>query len=167
MLDEKSMSRIRKFKDDIYFLEKHGAVGLHKNNEEFDLNNIDSPGILKKIEKDSGFRVQGLDTGNYNGDYWVRLACGYLNKPVLDDKCTLIAEIDVDRELEPMEVEILDTIDENLTYECCKNSAYPELCEKTVSMGMMTKLGENLSDSFRKSIEHELTDYFDYVEFKK
>lgn len=167
MLDKKAVNRIEKFKDDIYFLDSMSAVGLHENNEEFDLDDLDSPEVLKKIEEEGGFRVQGLNIGEFSGDYWVRLSCGVLNKPFLDDDCKLVAEIDVDREIEPIEVEILETIDENLAINACKDSEYPDLCEKTVSMGLMTRLGDNFSDSFRKSVEHDLTDYFDFVEFIK
>jgi hypothetical protein len=167
MENEDILKRLRKFKEDISTLTRVTyPVGIHKNGEEFNLEDIDNITNVNKISENDGFRVQALNTGHYSGDYWVRLSCGILNKPILDSECNLIAEIDASRELEPMEIDIIDTIDSNLTKKLCEGSRYPYICEKTVSMGIMSKIGDNVTEAFKKAIEHELTDYYDYVEFK-
>jgi hypothetical protein len=168
MEDDDIIKRLGKFKKDISLLTRVTyPVGIHKDGEEFNIDDIDSAKNIKKISENGGFRVQALNTGNFSGDYWVRLSCGILNKPILDSGCSLIAEVDIPRDLETIEVEILDTIDENLTEKLCENSRYPYLCKKTASMGIMSKIGDNITESFRKTIEHELTDYYDFVEFKE
>lgn len=165
MENEEALKRLNKFKDDVYPI-SFFSKGNHKNGMEFNFDDIDKPLVANRIVEDGGFEVKGLNTGDFTGDYWVRLSCGFLNKPILDSDCNLIAELDAEKDLENTELDVLDTIDKNVTAYLCEGAKNRSLCEKSVSMGLMTQLGENFSESIRESIEHELNTYFDYIEFK-
>lgn len=166
MEHEDAKNRLSKFKKESLSNQSFLAIGEHKDGKEFELEEIDDAEHVKKIFENDGFKVKSFKTGDFTGDYLVRLSCGYLNKPFLDSSCHLTAIIE-DESLEKIETNILESIDDSITESFCSTSQHLDLCKKSVSMGMMSKVGKDMIRAFRASIEHELLDVYDSVEFRE
>lgn len=161
--------RLQRLKDDIMLgkiAEPYGAVGILKSGDEFSFRSMTDGRIVNEIMEDKGFTAQALHTGDFSGQYWVRLSCNP-DLPGFSSDCKLVAEIDTQRDLEDFEIEMLDNINKNLTNELCEQNHYPILCKKVVSLGIMDRMGDGITKALREAVRSELTEYFDHVEFKK
>ncbi len=142
----------------------YNAVAVTKDGEHYHFSNILNDTFINQIMKDKGFLAKDLKTGDYSGDYWVRLSCNP-DLGIITSDCKLIAEID-EKNLEDLEMDITNEINENINQEFCENSKYPSLCENAVSIGISNKLNGDLIDATRESIKSEMEKYFDNVEIR-
>jgi len=164
---KKVEKRLEKLKEDILLgkiAEPYGAVGIHKSGEEFTFKNLSEKGTIDEIIRDRGFTAQALRTGDFSGQYWVRLDC---NPDIPGFECKLIAEIDTTYGLEDLESELHDDVDRNLERTLCENTHYPNLCRKAVSLGVMSQFDDSMMKAIRESVKYELEEYFDKVEMRK